>query len=205
LICHSHTDAGWYKTYDQYFQQDVEMILNSVVDVLSQSPKYKFNWSDISFLAKWYKETTEENRQAIQKLVKNGQFSFMGGGWVMHDESLTDYRNVYLQLKTGHKWLNDTFGVMPRIGWQIDPFGNSAVTPGILSVLGYEGIVLNRIGTTLSDQMEKEGTSEFIWKGVSMNTSNNTNKILAHHLVNSKYQPPAEIRYEPKPFPHWMK
>jgi len=110
-----------------------------------------------------------------------------------------------MQLETGNKWLNDTFGIKPKIGWQIDPFGNSAVTPSILASLGYEGIVLSRIGTTLSDEMEKTGTSEFIWTGTPLDNPNDTHNILAHHLVHSSYQPPAEIRYEPKPVPHWLR
>jgi len=90
LICHSHTDAGWYKPYNQYFSQDVLLILNSVITSLSQNEKYKFNWADISFLAKWYDQTTQINRETLHQLVSNGQFSFMGGGWVMNDESLTE-------------------------------------------------------------------------------------------------------------------
>jgi hypothetical protein len=47
----------------------------------------------------------------------------MGGGWVMNDETLTEFKNVLLNMETGLKWLNETFGRVPKIGWQIDPFG----------------------------------------------------------------------------------
>ena len=62
------------------------------------------------------KDTTEENRKLLHRFVENGQIGFMGGGWVMHDETLPDYRNELLQMETGLRWLNETFGVKPRIG-----------------------------------------------------------------------------------------
>lgn len=204
IICHSHTDAGWYNTYDAYYSGRVKRILDSVVGTLSQNSQYKFNWSDTSFLAKWYKESDAESRQKLHDLVNNGQFQFMGGGWVMNDESLTVYKNAFLQIQTGIEWLEETFNVRPRVGWQIDPFGNSPVTPSILSILGYEGIVLSRIGTTNDYDLEISENSEFIWEGTSLDSKEEAKSILAHHLVRSKYQAPVEFKYQPEPFPFWV-
>ena len=57
----------------------------------------------------------------------------MGSTWVMNDETLPDYKNMLLQMETGLKFINETFGVHPKIAWQIDPFGNSAVSPALFS------------------------------------------------------------------------
>lgn len=70
---------------------------------------------------------------------------------------------MLLQQKTGLRWLKETFDVQPRVAWQIDPFGNSAVTPALFSQLGFEAIVLNRIGTTLNKDLQDNKHSEFIW------------------------------------------
>ena len=204
LVCHSHTDAGWYNTYDGYYSSRVAPILNSVVDTLHSNSKYKFNWSDTSYLAKWYDEANDDMKQKLKDLIANGQFQFMGGGWVMNDESLTDYKNAIIQIQTGLDWILSTFGVRPKIGWQIDPFGNSPVTPSILSILGYEGIVLSRIGTTNDYDLEHSENSEFIWKGAQLDAEGDGNNILAHHLVRSKYQAPVEFKYQPDPFPFWV-
>lgn len=135
--------------------------------------------------------------------MEKGQFGFMGGGWVMNDESLTDYKNAFLQIMTGVKWLEDTFNTRPRIGWQIDPFGNSPVTPSILSIFGYEGIVLSRIGTTFDYDLETSENSEFIWQGAKLDNEGDGRPILAHHLVYSRYNPPIEFKFQPKPFMFW--
>jgi len=37
----------------------------------------------------------------MRELVQNGQFGIMGGGWVMHDEALPDYRDMLVQIEVG--------------------------------------------------------------------------------------------------------
>lgn len=121
----------------------------------------------------------------------------------MNDETLPEYKSVMMQLETGLKFLNETFNKKPRFGWQIDPFGNSAVTPSVWSKIGYEGIILNRVGTTLAYELEKSEALEFMWKGVQVGPNNEDNAILAHVLAGCRYQPPAEIAFQPS-VPFWI-
>ena len=44
-------------------------------------------------------------------------------------------------------------------------------------------MILSRIGTTLYDQLEKQGGSEFIWKGAK--SAPQEDQILGHALVLS--------------------
>ena len=127
----------------------------------------------------------------------------MGSTWVMNDESLPEYRNMLLQMETGLKWVNETFGVHPRVAWQIDPFGNSAVSPAIFSSLGYDSIILNRVGTTLAHDLEEASASEFIWSAAPVE-SGQTNQLFAHALALSRYQAPVEFKYQPANFPFWI-
>jgi alpha-mannosidase len=115
---------------------------------MGKNPDFKFNWADTNFLAKFYEESNSTIQEQLHTAVKNGQLNFMGGGWVMNDETVADYQSMLLQQYTGLRWLNKTFGVHPRVAWQIDPFGASAVSPALFSTLGYEAVVLARIGTT---------------------------------------------------------
>ena len=50
----------------------------------------------------------------------------------MHDEAATHYIDMIDQTTMGHRFLKEEFGVTPRIGWQIDPFGHSAVQAYLL-------------------------------------------------------------------------
>lgn len=50
----------------------------------------------------------------------------------MHDEAATHYIDMIDQTTLGHRFIKKEFDVTPRIGWQIDPFGHSAVQAYLL-------------------------------------------------------------------------
>lgn len=51
----------------------------------------------------------------------------------MHDEATVHYIDMIDQTTLGHRYIKQEFGIIPRIGWQIDPFGHSAVQAYLLS------------------------------------------------------------------------
>ena len=50
----------------------------------------------------------------------------------MHDEAAPHYIDMIDQTTLGHRFVKQVFNVTPRIGWQIDPFGHSAVQAYLL-------------------------------------------------------------------------
>lgn len=50
----------------------------------------------------------------------------------MHDEAAVHYIDMIDQTTLGHRYIKEEFGQIPRIGWQIDPFGHSAVQAYLL-------------------------------------------------------------------------
>lgn len=196
LIPHSHTDAGWSKTKDEYFESTVKEILNKLIAVMETDQTTVFNWAETHFLAQWWDQATEEQRTSLSSLAKSGRFGVMGGGWVQHDENLPNYQDILLQLQTGIDWLQYHLGVTPKVGWQIDPYGHSSNTPWIYAFMGYESIVLNRVGTTIEYEMRKSKSSEFVWLDMPhIHHKEKDFDIFAHILVNSEYMAPSEFRY----------
>ena len=40
----------------------------------------------MSYLERWWRDSSDGKREDFKKLVKNGQLEIVGGGWVMNDE-----------------------------------------------------------------------------------------------------------------------
>lgn len=51
----------------------------------------------------------------------------------MHDEATCHYIDMIDQTTLGHQLIKSQFNTTPRAGWQIDPFGHSAVQAYLLA------------------------------------------------------------------------
>lgn len=40
----------------------------------------------MSYLERWWRDATNDKKEAFTNLVRNGQLEIVGGGWVMNDE-----------------------------------------------------------------------------------------------------------------------
>ena len=54
IVSHSHMDAGWQKTYDEYYDQYVKRILTSVTQKLIKDRKFTFTIGDLAFFRRFY-------------------------------------------------------------------------------------------------------------------------------------------------------
>ena len=157
IVPHTHDDVGWLKTVDQYFyglnntiqQAHVSLILDNVLTEL-QDPytthNRTFTYVEMKFFSKWYLNLPSEFKEALKGLIKKKQFSFANGGWCMHDEAATHYMGMIDQTTLGHQFLLKELGVVPKVGWQIDPFGHSATQGGLLtSSVGFDALYFGRI------------------------------------------------------------
>ncbi len=64
----------------------------------------------------------------MRSLVDRGQLEFINGGWSMHDEACPTFIDMIDNTHLGGRLIYETFGVVPRTTWSIDPFGHSAFT-----------------------------------------------------------------------------
>eukprot|EP00324_Dicrateria_rotunda_P010250 CAMPEP_0206182322 /NCGR_PEP_ID=MMETSP1474-20131121/69458_1 /ASSEMBLY_ACC=CAM_ASM_001110 /TAXON_ID=97495 /ORGANISM="Imantonia sp., Strain RCC918" /LENGTH=221 /DNA_ID=CAMNT_0053597009 /DNA_START=133 /DNA_END=795 /DNA_ORIENTATION=+ len=140
IVPHSHCDAGWLKTFDKYYTDEVKHILTTVTEALTNNPHRKFGWVEISFLEKWWIEQPDNIKNNFKQLYENGQIEFLMGGWVSNDEATVTYMQCINQMTEGHRFLVREFGpdAIPRIGWQIDPFGLSQATATMFSQMCFD-------------------------------------------------------------------
>jgi hypothetical protein len=56
-------------------------------------------------------------KEQVKKLIANGQLELINAGWSMHDEACPTYDDMINNMKIGHEWILQEFGIKPRIGW----------------------------------------------------------------------------------------
>jgi alpha-mannosidase len=112
----------------------------------------------------------------------------------MHDEAATHYVDMIDQTTLGHRYIKQQFDVTPRIGWQIDPFGHSAVQAYLLGAeMGFDAFFFARADYQDLLQRRKDRTMEMIWQGSkSLGSSAEIfTGILWHH-----YEPPSGFTFD---------
>jgi alpha-mannosidase len=123
------------QTVDQYYaglnssiqRASVQNILDTVLRSLMEDERRTFMYVETAFLARWWREQSDTTKAQLRSLVDQGRLEIVNGGYCMHDEAATYYTDMIDQTTLGHRFLEKELGVVPRIGWQIDPFGHSSV------------------------------------------------------------------------------
>lgn len=164
VLPHSHVDAGWLKTFDEYYRQQTRSIISSVVAALAQDERRHFVWADIGFFQRWWDEASAQQRASVRLIVQRGQFEFVTGAWVTTDEANARYPEMLEQVLEGHEWLRLNLGVRPRFGWSIDPFGHSPTMAYLLQRVGFDGIAINRVHYSVKKLLAQNQALEFYWE-----------------------------------------
>lgn len=64
----------------------------------------------------------------------------------MHDEATTHFMGMIDQTTLGHDFLKKELGVIPTVGWQLDPFGHSSGQASYMtSLMGFDALYFGRI------------------------------------------------------------
>ncbi|XP_059083104.1 lysosomal alpha-mannosidase-like [Tigriopus californicus] len=175
LVPHSHDDVGWKKTVDQYYYGDkqwvqragVQYIFDGIVQELSLDPSKKFIQVEIAYFWRWWSQASEETKSMVHQMVNEGRIEFIGGGWSMNDEAATHYTGLIDNMALGFKQIKDIFGDcgIPRVAWQIDPFGHSKEQANLFAQMGFDGLFFARIDYRDKAQRMESQEMQMVWEG----------------------------------------
>lgn len=190
IVPHTHDDVGWLKTVEQYYygrnntiqRAAVRYILTTVMMALEQNPNRTFTYVEQKFFSMWWTEQSTESKQRVRHFIENNQLAFVNGGWCMHDEATTHFMGMIDQTTLGHSFLKRELGVVPTIGWQLDPFGHSATQASLLTYkLGFDALYFGRIDH--QDLKLRRSTREC--EGLWASSSSNLNTTVFWGLTGS--------------------
>ncbi|KAK9810259.1 hypothetical protein WJX72_007477 [[Myrmecia] bisecta] len=203
IVPHTHDDAGWLKTVDQYYYGSqnqiqlvgVQYVLDSIITELQKNPDRKFIYGEMAFFSTWWHEQTNATKTVVRELVRKGQLDFINGGWVQNDEAAAHYVSMIDQTTRGHRFLMETFGKMPRVGWQIDPFGHSATQASLMAgVLGFDALFFGRADYQDMDIRKPKKQMELLWRGAE--SYGEDADIFTGNFWSGNYGPPPGFWFE---------
>lgn len=174
LVPHTHDDVGWLKTVEQYYygwnssniqHAHVQSILDSTVQALLTGTNRTFTYVEQKFFSMWWNEQSDKMKDTVKGLIHDSnQLSFVNGGWCMHDEASTHFMGMVDQTTLGHSFLKRELGVVPTVGWQLDPFGHSWTQASLLTAgLGFDALYFGRIDYQDRRLRQERRQCEGIW------------------------------------------
>ena len=164
VVPFSHSDPGWLRTVEEYFDEQTKDTLDNMLKKLQQYKDMTFVWSETVFFSMWWRGLNESMKTATKKLIQDGRFEIINGAWVMTDEASSHYYAIVDEMIHGHQWLKQNVGFFPRNTWSIDPFGYSSTLPYLLQKAGHRNMAVMRIHKQVKHVFQSKRNMEFWWK-----------------------------------------
>ena len=130
-----------------FLSQDINSYYYVFYYLQKRNQYFRYIQVEIAFFWRWWQDQDDRMKEEVKRLVNNGQFEFINGGWCMNDEAAAHYTDIIHQMSLGMRFLNDTFGECgtPRVAWQIDPFGHSKEQANLFAEMAFDGLFFGRL------------------------------------------------------------
>ncbi|MEZ5135841.1 MAG: hypothetical protein R2699_12500 [Acidimicrobiales bacterium] len=142
VVPHTHWDREWYKPYQLFRMQLVELV-DQLLDLLEGDPSYAhFQLDGQMAVVDDYLEIRPEARDRIEALATAGRLS-MGPWYILPDEFLVSGETLVRDLQLGLRTAT-AFGGAMDVGYLPDMFGHVAQMPQLLRLAGFGHTVVWR-------------------------------------------------------------
>ncbi|MBI1257041.1 MAG: alpha-mannosidase [Chloroflexi bacterium] len=134
MIGDAHIDPVWLWPWQEGFHE-VKATFRSALDRMKEYDDFIFVASSAAFYA-WVETSDPAMFAEIQQRVSEGRWQVVGGWWIEPDCNIPGGEAFVRQGLYGQRYFKSKFGVLARVGFNVDSFGHAATLPQILSKSG---------------------------------------------------------------------
>jgi len=146
LTPHTHYDAAWVFTKEEYLQIN-ERIVEEAVGLMETS-EFKFCLEQ-TFLLNQISKRNPNLFQRLKKMIKARKLEIVDGQYLMADTMLPSGEVLIRNILLGKRYCEEKFGIDVPVAWAADSFGMNAQLPQIYKKAGYKGLAFRRGARTV--------------------------------------------------------
>lgn len=158
MIGNAHLDPVWLWRWQEGYAE-VKATFRSALDRLKEFPDFIFTCAGAAYY-KWVEENAPDMFEEIRDRIKEGRWVVVGGWWIQPDCNIPDGESFVRHGLYSQRYFKEKFGVMAKVGYNVDSFGHNRMLPQILKKSGMNSYVFMRP----SDYEKKTPGNLFWWE-----------------------------------------
>jgi len=138
IVQHNHFDPTWRRCWDRSFDyrgkryRSYADIEERAFDGWLENARHGAVFSEgQALVVRNYLDRNPERLEELRELVEKGILELTAAGETVADTNMPSGETLLRNLVLGQRYFEDTFGVIPEVGWLEDAFGQSAQIPQI--------------------------------------------------------------------------
>jgi alpha-mannosidase len=157
LVPHTHYDAVWVFTKEDYLYINIELILKKAIKLIEEND-YKF-LIEQTYLLEKIEKRNPLLFEKIRKFIKENKIEIADGEYLMADTMLPSGETLVREILFGKRYVKEKFNKETPVMWQADSFGLNAQLPQIYKKSGYKYVAFRRGAA-------QNKPSEFWWQAL---------------------------------------
>ncbi|MFE5320839.1 alpha-mannosidase [Paenibacillus sp. NPDC056579] len=172
MIGNAHLDPVWLWRWQEGFAE-IKATFRSALDRMKEFPEFIFTCAGAAYY-RWIEENAPEMFAEMRQRVAEGRWVIVGGWWIQPDCNLPSGESFARHSLYSQRYFLQKFGVMAKVGYNVDSFGHHGMLPQILKLSGMDYYVFMR-----PEDHEKAMKSNLFWW-----ESQDGSRVLTYRIPN---------------------